>query len=448
MGSRVEMMNAPADPGTDSTTTPTVDPFGTEGLLLALRELDPSAALEPREGPVRFCSTERCLCAWHAVLHGHRIHIGHGSPDTLDPGKVSARLATTSCSCCKRERAQAKHQANEKRTCYTCKGTGHLVRDCPQSCCNYCGGRGHLVRDCTFGGSLVRAQQFLTCAPECFVRRFIVPLHRARTGFALDDLRSGRVDVAARLICASLVSSQRLRHNSEIWLPFLGDEEPSTICVTGGLVRGLHPSESSIAARIRMAIDHFGSKVHSTAAAEPRGAPTPTPTEQSGDTKPGTAQPSTAAPHGREESDPGARIPQGAESTGIPQGAESTGIPQGAESTGRYIDLDRELRGFRMMKGGFEAALAKALELSRADNPSAPLLLLVQAPPCSAARQRKRQRLCDPSATPLQPLCDPSATPLQPLCNPSATRLQPVCNPSATPLHPLCTPSAPPLHPL
>ena len=45
------------------------------------------------------------------------------------------------------------------------------------------------------------------------------------------------IDLAARLVVAALVCSQRLRHNTQLWLPMLGDAEPLTLCVTGGLVR-------------------------------------------------------------------------------------------------------------------------------------------------------------------------------------------------------------------
>lgn len=123
--------------------------------------------------------------------------------------------------------------------------------------CNYCGSTKHLMRSCTFGSSLRRDMQFLFCAPHCFARRFVVPLHRARTDFTLDDLRNGRIDLAAQLVCSALICSQRLRHNAQLWLPFLGDESPTTICVTGGLVRGLHPSELSTARRLRAAIDRL-----------------------------------------------------------------------------------------------------------------------------------------------------------------------------------------------
>ena len=54
------------------------------------------------------------------------------------------------------------------------------------------------------GSSLAREQQFLRCGTTlplpCFVRRFVVPLHRARADFALDDLREGRIDLAARYL--------------------------------------------------------------------------------------------------------------------------------------------------------------------------------------------------------------------------------------------------------
>ena len=166
----------------------------------------------------------------------------------------------------KQEATRAKQANKERRTCYVCKQAGHLVRDCPGSICFYCGGAGHLSRDCTFGSSTSRADSLLTCSPDCFVRRFVVPLHRARMDFDVNDLTTGRIDLAARLICASLVSSQRLRHNTQLWMPFLGDDEPtSTVCVTGGLVRGLHPSEHDTASRLRRALDHLNDAAADTA---------------------------------------------------------------------------------------------------------------------------------------------------------------------------------------
>ena len=110
--------------------------------------------------------------------------------------------------------------------------------------CNFCGSTAHLMRGCTFGSSLAREQQFLRCdkcpgAPtsQCFVRRFVVPLHRARADFALDDLREGRIDLAARLVVAALVCSQRLRHNAQLWLPLYATQawnprlaDPRQVC--------------------------------------------------------------------------------------------------------------------------------------------------------------------------------------------------------------------------
>ena len=173
------------------------------------------------------------------------------------------------------------------------------------------------MRRCTLGSTTARSHQFLECGPSCFVRRFVVPLHQSRTDFELQNLCKGRVDVAARLIAATLVCSQRIRHNTELWLPFLGDDPPTSVCVTGGLVRGLHPSELSNATRLRQAIDALGQ---------------------------GGADEHTPPP-----------------------------------------SLHPDLRGFRLLNGGFAEALGEALSLARADRTRAPLLLLVQgAPPLSA----------------------------------------------------------------
>ena len=153
----------------DTTECDSVD--GKSVLLEALRQLDAEASLEPRESPPRFCTNASCLCSFEVVLHGHRISVGHAKLDaSLDAAKVCERILATPCGCCKRERARAKMQTSETRVCYTCKQPGHLVRDCPSSNCNYCGGMGHLARDCTFGSSLQRSQQFLTCSDACFIR--------------------------------------------------------------------------------------------------------------------------------------------------------------------------------------------------------------------------------------------------------------------------------------
>jgi len=145
---------------------------------------------------------------------------------------------------------------NHKTKCFTCSGQGHLARDCPSTRCHYCGRKGHIAKTCPMGmvGSKHPGQLFVFCdkldqdaessdskdhvpdnthssapaappsqdaekchaAPpsqdagkchptagivtqsECFVRRFIVPLSRARPDFSLSDLADGRLDVACR----------------------------------------------------------------------------------------------------------------------------------------------------------------------------------------------------------------------------------------------------------
>ena len=202
--------------------------------------------------------------------------MGHVSLDEhLDAKALSDRIANTPCSCCKAKRAAEKKKqaaANKPsstavRFCFTCQQPGHLVVNCPLSHCHSCGRSGHLARVCTFGqsGSITRDDQFLTCSSSgsCFIRRFIVPLHRARKDFdpTTDDLTVGRIDVACRLVASSLIASQRLRHNTQIYLPFLGEEEkPTTLCISGGPVRRLHPSEADTARRMRLAIDRLSSK--------------------------------------------------------------------------------------------------------------------------------------------------------------------------------------------
>ena len=288
-------------------------------LLRALRAHDASARLVDRNGTTaRYCTNERCLCSSNVIFHGHTIVTGHVALDEkLDVAKSCARIASTPCSCCKALRAQAKRLATTAtlKTCYSC------------------GRAGHVRRDCTFGSTLERSQRFLQCSERCFVRRFVVPLHRASSEFRLDDLRDGRVDLAARVVASALVSSQRTRHNSEVYLPFLGDARPSTMCVAGGVVRGLHPSEASIAARLRLAFDHLRLPLPGQASKEEA-------------SKEDTSEDWVAA--------------------------ERLDVPEATQ---------HELRGFRRLDGGFEACLSEALALAREGGTRAPLLLLEQGAP-------------------------------------------------------------------
>lgn len=143
-------------------------------------------------------------------------------------------------------------------------------------------------------------------APECFVRRFVVPLH-ARADFDVqpESLVQGRVDVGCRCVTSALFRSQSIRNNTEIRLCFpphpphpappakggagaengthgatatpstpacvsqgflCADEEQRggegvegarmvTVAVSGGLVRELAPDEAAIAKRLRFALD-------------------------------------------------------------------------------------------------------------------------------------------------------------------------------------------------
>jgi hypothetical protein len=143
------------------------------------------------------------------------------------------------------EEGMGPKKKNHKTKCFTCSGQGHLARDCPSTRCHYCGRQGHIAKTCGMGqvGSKHPGQLFVFCdklvdrdaewsdskdhapdhthssapaAPppqdagnchptagivtqsECFVRRFIVPLSRARPDFSPSDLTDGRLDVACR----------------------------------------------------------------------------------------------------------------------------------------------------------------------------------------------------------------------------------------------------------
>ena len=122
----------------------------TDVLLRQLRQLDASAHLLPRTGPLRFCTTPHCLCGYQIMFRGHVHGVGHAPLGDMDSAKAAAvcsRVVEQPCSCCKALRAAARRsEAKGVRVCFTCNKPGHLVRDCPESRCSYCGGRGHLER--------------------------------------------------------------------------------------------------------------------------------------------------------------------------------------------------------------------------------------------------------------------------------------------------------------
>ena len=280
-----------------------------EVLLNYMRtQYDPSVRIEDRKGAPRFCTNTHCLCRLVVILNDHRIVMGHLSLDgTIDVENASLKIIGTPCQCCKLTRTQTKQHPSRIITCH------------------YCGREGHVRRECTFGSTLDRSDQFLRCSEPCFIRRFIVPLHRASSTFDPDVLCDGRVDVAARVLAASLLSSQRIRHNSEVWMPFLGDEYAKCLCVSGGLVRGVHPSERRIAERMRLAFDRL----------------TPS----------------------------------------------ASGLPDNLDEL--TASERHALRGFRTLSAGFEASLRLALGRSREGGTKAPLILLVQGAPPIADVLRK-----------------------------------------------------------
>jgi len=87
------------------------------------------------------------------------------------------------------------------------------------------------------------------------MRQFIVVARRAPTtsDFSLDALpESGRMDLLARCVTASLLLSHGIRENVRTHL-VLGDE--FTVRFDGSELRGLHPDERSTAASVRAALE-------------------------------------------------------------------------------------------------------------------------------------------------------------------------------------------------
>ena len=84
-------------PAAEPTCEPVSEPLDLTPLLDALREIDANAELVPNDTP-RFCNglVNGCLCSHHAVLHGHRINIGHASLDKLGAATVCAGAPSVS----------------------------------------------------------------------------------------------------------------------------------------------------------------------------------------------------------------------------------------------------------------------------------------------------------------------------------------------------------------
>eukprot|EP00435_Cladocopium_sp_Y103_P023397 s667_g5.t1 len=134
----------------------------------------------------------------------------------------------------------------EPSLCYSCGSNEHLARDCSQSICHFCGRSGHLARQCHFGQTLDLGDQFILCSERCAARRFLMPMHHARS-------------VREDLTDASEIRLTFCGGDPKIpWDQQVDVDRGDTVVVTGGLVRGLRPDERSVAARLRDALEAKG----------------------------------------------------------------------------------------------------------------------------------------------------------------------------------------------
>ena len=127
------------------------------------------------------------------------------------------------------------------------------------------------------------------------------------------------------------------------------DRSSTALCVTGGTVRGLHPSERDTVSRFRHAIDSLRGE----------GA-------EAGGGEGGEAG--------------GGDVGGGEAGGGDAGGGDAGGGESGGRGGGARPHPDRSVRGFRLMEGaGLEAALVEALTLAREGGSAAPLLVLERA---------------------------------------------------------------------
>ncbi len=91
------------------------------------------------------------------------------------------------------------------------------------------------------------------------MRQFIIVGHRAATSgdFSLNDMpgSAGRIDILARCITASFLTSFNIRHDTRVWLVLLGEPDPpKSVRFEGAELRYLNPDERSTGALIKKAL--------------------------------------------------------------------------------------------------------------------------------------------------------------------------------------------------